>query len=432
MRRPRVALITFGCRVNQYDTDAMRFLLESSCELVEEGEVDVYIVNGCSVTSLAEKKARQALHRLRASSPEALILITGCLGEAMSRGMTRIEGADAVAGVGWRSRIPDAVAQALAGRRGRLDVVDLPSLDDEASAGPRDRIRAFLKVQDGCSGTCSYCRAVQLRGAPRSKSLRAAVLEAQQLLDHGFPEIVLTGVSLAEYAAPDGGLPALARSLLKLTGLVRLRVASANVTGITDDLLDVFVNDSRFAPHFHLPLQSGDDRVLHSMRRPYTISSFRSAVARISNRLPYATFGTDIIVGFPGETDAAFDATCRAVDDIGFANLHVFRYSARPGTEAARLAPIVPESVKRDRAERLSLLGNAVRRRALDARLGGIEDVLVEGQRGGRWSGHTGTYLEAVFASDDPVCVGTLCRVRITGASERGLEGVHDGPHRAD
>ncbi len=429
--RPRIAVLTFGCRVNQYETEAMSARLADTCELTDE-TADVYIINGCSVTALAEKKARQAARRIRTAHPGAVIIVTGCLGESIVRGISRFDLADAVAGNGWKVRIPEVVRQALAGRGGTFPPTPPSALDAEVSVGSPRRVRAYLKVQDGCSGTCAYCRAVQLRGTPRSKSLRAAVAEAARLVETGLPEIVLTGVNLAEFAPPDGTLPELARRLLDFPGLARLRLASTNVTGITDQLLDAFEADGRLCPHFHIPLQSGDDAVLRAMRRPYTAASYRDVVARIRRRLPDATLGTDIIVGFPGEDDAAFAATCRMVEDVGFSNLHVFRFSPRPGTEAASLPGAVSESTKQDRALRLAAVWGPVRQRLLDARLGKIEDVLAETQREGRYYGHTATYIALAFTSAEAVRAGSLCRVRVTRAAEDGLEGVHDESHRAD
>jgi threonylcarbamoyladenosine tRNA methylthiotransferase MtaB len=431
MAKPRVSFLTFGCRVNQYETDMMGALLADDCVLVED-RADIYVLNGCSVTGLAEKKARQAVHRLRAASPHAVVLLTGCLADAVARGMAQFEPVEAIAGNAWKTRLPEVIARVLAGERGLFAPAPPRSLDDEASCGPRGRVRAFLKVEDGCSGVCAYCHAVQLRGTPRSKSLRAAVTEAERLVAAGFPEIVLTGVNLAEYSTSEGGLPALVRGLLRIQDLVRLRLASLNLAGITDGLLDAFVDDARLCRHFHIPLQSGSDRVLRAMRRPTPVAAYRAAVAQIRARVPDATFGSDVIVGFPGEDEAAFAATCRMVEEVGFSNLHVFRFSPRPGTEAARLRPAVPESVKRDRADRLASIWRPVRRRLLDARLGKVEDVLTEAEHEGRFRGHSAGYLQVTFASDARVPEATLCRVRITGASDDGLEGVHDDQHRSD
>jgi threonylcarbamoyladenosine tRNA methylthiotransferase MtaB len=430
MAKLRVSFLTLGCRVNQYETDMMSALLADHCALVDD-EADIYILNGCSVTGLAEKKARQAIHRIRAASPRAVILLTGCLGDTVARGMAPFEPVDVIAGNAWKTRLPEVIARILAGERGLFAPALPRPLDEEASSGPNGRVRASLKVEDGCSGVCAYCHAVQLRGEPRSKSLRAAVAEAERLVGAGFPEIVLTGVNLAEYSTPEGGLSTLVRSLLRIQDLVRLRLASLNVAGITDGLLDAFADDARLCPHFHIPLQTGSDDILRAMRRPYTVAVYRDAVTRIRRRLPDATFGSDLIVGFPGENEAAFAATCRMVEEVGFSNLHTFRFSPRPGTEAAGLRPPVPESVKRDRADRLAAVWAPVRHRLLDARLGKVEDVLTEAEHEGRFQGHSAGYYRVTFASDAQVPEATLCCVRITGASDDGLEGVHDDQHRA-
>ncbi len=429
--RQRVAFLTFGCRVNQYETDMMRALLDERYALVKE-RADIYVVNGCSVTALAEKKIRQAVHRIRTAAPQAAILLTGCLADAIARGMARPIPVDAIAGNSWKTDLRRALERITAGERG-LFAQEVPHLlDEEAAGGPDGRVRAVLKVEDGCSGVCSYCHAVKLRGGPRSKSIRAATEEAERLVATGFPEIVLAGINLAEYAAPEGDLSALLRRLLQVRGLLRLRLASLNVAGVTDDLIDAFADDERLCPHLHIPLQSGDDDILRAMRRPYTGADYRAAVARVRSRLPHATFGSDVMVGFPGEDEAAFAATCRMVEDIAFLNLHIFRFSPRPGTEAAEWRAVVAGSVKRGRADRLAAGWRPVRRRLLDARVGKVEDVLTEARRDGRYLGHSAGYFEVTFVSDAQIPDATLCRVRITGVTEDGLEGVHDDQHCAN
>ncbi len=429
--RPRVALVTFGCRVNQYETDVMRARLALTCELVEQ-DADVYVINGCSVTALAERKARQVARRLRLAAPSASLLVVGCLGEAVARSLTPFPHADLVAGRGWTTDIARAVAAAHAGARGLLPSREPTSLDEETTDGDPRRVRAVLKVQDGCSGACAYCRPVRLRGASRSKGIDAAVAEARALVARGVPEIVLTGVNLAEYAPPEGDLARLARRLLEIPELARLRLASLNVSGVSPDLLDAFAADRRFAPHFHLPLQSGDDRILRAMRRTHAVATYVRAVERIRERLPDATFGADVLVGFPGEDDDAFAATCRVVETVGFANLHIFRYSPRTETEAAGLPNAVPEATKQARAARLDDLATELRRRVLDARRGKAEDVLVEARRAGGFCGHTAGYLETRFVAPDDVPIGSVCRVEITGATDHRLEGVKVDPHHPD
>jgi threonylcarbamoyladenosine tRNA methylthiotransferase MtaB len=264
-----------------------------------------------------------------------------------------------------------------------------------------------------------------VRGPSRSKSVKAAVEEAAGLLDSGYPEIVLTGINLAEYRPGDGSLPDLVRSLLELPKLRRLRLASINQDGITPELIESFA-DERASPHFHIPLQSGDDRILRGMRRGYTTAVYLEKIRLIRGILPGASFGTDIIVGFPGEDDEAFQRTCRLVEGIGFSNIHIFRYSPRPGTEAAGFGGQIRGDVKRRRAEELDRIWRGVLRRLLDSRIGSTQDLLVEGNRNGEWYGYTRDYLHASFTSDRPVRIGEERAVRITGTDGGALKGEDD------
>lgn len=422
MPRPSITIVTFGCRVNQYETEAMRRILAADYELRDEGG-DVFLLNACTVTALAERKARQAARRIRRERPDTLIILVGCLADAVSQGLTRFEEADLLAGNAWKGRIDRAVAAVLSGRRGILPTIDHPPLDSEIAGGPGGRIRAYLKVQDGCSRACTYCRPRQLRGPARSKSIEAAVAEAERILSLGYPEIVITGINLAEYRPRDGSLAVLLRSLSRFENLRRLRIASINPDGITPELVDSFVEGERACPHFHIPVQSGDDRVLRRMRRGYTVSGYRERIELIRDRLPDAAFGTDIIVGFPGEDEPAFQGTCRLVEEIGFANIHVFRYSPRPGTEAARYEGRVSERVKRLRAETVIRIWEAGLRRLLDTRVGSAQDVLVEGRRDGSWYGYTRDYLHVSFTADRDIEIGEERGVLITGVDEGRLKG---------
>jgi len=425
MNRPSVSILTFGCRVNQYESGAIRRALDDSYRIAEEGG-DIVVLNGCTVTALADRKARQAARRIRRENPDSLIILIGCLGDAVAAGLARFDEADLIAGNAWKMKIERVIAAALSGRRGTLPPIGFEPLDRELTAGTAGRIRAYLKVQDGCSRACTYCRPRQVRGPSRSKSVKAAVKEAEGLLDSGYPELVLTGINLAEYRPPDGSLPDLVRLLLELPNLRRLRVASINPDGITAELIDPFVGRPRACPHFHIPLQSGDDRILRGMRRGYTASTYREKIELVRDRLPDATFGTDIIVGFPGEDEAAFQATCRLVEEIGFSNLHIFRYSPRPGTEAAGFSGQVEGALKRRRAEELDRIWRAALRTLLDSRVGSTQDLIVEGNRNGEWYGYTRDYLHASFRSDRPVLIGEERSVRITDVDGITLRGEDD------
>jgi len=430
MNRPRVSILTFGCRANQYESDAIRAALSSAVRTGDRS-ADLVLLNGCTVTHLAERKARQAARRIRRDRPDAIVVLVGCIAEAVREGLTHFDEADLIAGNRWKGRITEVVVHALAGRRGILPQIEPMSLDSERSDGPVGRVRAFLRVQDGCSLACSYCRPTQVRGPSRSKSIEAAADEAAHLVRLGYPEIVLTGINLAQYASPRGGLPELVRAILGSADMTRLRLASMNPIGLTDALLDVFREDERLCRHFHVPLQSGDDRILRAMRRGTSISAIEARIAAVRDTLPDATFGTDLIVGFPGEDDAAFAATCDAVARLDFVNLHVFRFSPRSGTDAALLPNRVPDRVKRDRANRLTGAWHPIRRRILDSRIGTIQDVLVESRQDGRWQGYTADYIYVRFESAAAIRAGERRAVRILHAGVDGLEGVDDDRDRA-
>jgi len=423
-RTLRVGLITFGCRLNQYESQMMRERLEAGCDLVDEG-ADVYVINACTVTALAERKARQVVHRLKRREPQARIVVVGCLADAVAQGLSRMPGPDLFIGNAAKGRIEAVIRSAFAASPSPLPEPGPEPLDREVVRGHAGHTRAFLKVQDGCNAACTFCRTTQVRGASRSKSVAAACTEARDVVGAGYPEIVLTGINLAQYAAPDGDLPELMRRLLDLPGLRRLRLGSIDASGLTDQLLAVFASDERACPHFHVPLQSGDDEILARMRRSTNTAGYRDRIVAIRRRLADATFGADVIVGFPGESAAAFERTCWLVDEIGFANLHVFRYSPRAGTQAAELSQRVPESEKKTRATRLEALGARVRERVLRGWAGKTERVLIETVAGGTASGYTRGYLPTrIAANTRSTRPGDELPVRVTRIVDGHLEGV--------
>ena len=425
MSNDRVSVITFGCRANQYEGAMMERLLEPAHAPVT-GDADVYVLNACTVTNLAERKARQAARRLRREHPESTIIVIGCLADAVEKGLTRFHDADLLAGNAWKSRIREVVRRARSGDRGLLPAIEPRPIADETSAGNRERIRAYLKIQDGCSRACTYCRATQVRGPLRSKPVDAAIAEAGRLTLSGFPEIVLTGINLAQYAPHDGTLADLVRRILAIDGLLRLRIASINTSGLTDTLIEAFAEDERACPHFHVPLQSGDDRILRRMARGYTVAEYLRRIDAVRERIPHATFGTDIIVGFPGEDEAAFASTCGVVEAVGFSNLHAFRFSPRPGTAAAGFSDAVPADVKRRRADSLVRRWRSGLRSRLDNRIGSTQHVLVEERRGDEWRGYTNDYVYVHFASDEEIPIGSIRPVPIVAVAEDHVEGVAD------
>jgi threonylcarbamoyladenosine tRNA methylthiotransferase MtaB len=425
MSNDRVSIVTFGCRANQYESAMMERLLDPAHAAVT-GDADVYVLNACTVTNQAERKARQASRRLRREHPESTIVVIGCLADAVAKGLTRFDGADLLAGNAWKSRICEVIERARSGARGLLPAIEPGSIADETSAGSRERIRAYLKIQDGCSRACTYCRATQVRGAPRNKPLDAAVAEADAFIRSGFPEIVLTGIDLAQYAPSDGTLADAVRRIAAIDGLLRLRIASVNPSGLTEALIEAFAENERACPHFHVPLQSGDDRILRRMARGYTVADYLGRIDAVRATIPRATFGTDVIVGFPGEDEAAFVNTCRVIKAVGFTNLHAFRFSPRPGTVAADLPDAVPEDVKRQRADALVRQWRSGLRSHLDNRIDSTHHVLVEERRGDEWRGYTNDYLYVHFASEEEIPVGSICPVRIVAVVEDHVEGIVD------
>lgn len=425
MNRARISIQTFGCRVNQYDSDMMRSLLAPAYDITDD-DPDVILLNACTVTGLAERKARQAARRMRRRYPMAPIVVIGCLADAVEQGTTRFPDADLLAGNNWKSQIDHVVQQALSGTNGMVASTPAGDLSMERSRGPRGRIRAFLKIQDGCGRACTYCRATQVRGLPRSKSITDATAEARQLLAAGFPEIILTGIDLAQYAPDSGCLADVVGAIARLDGLQRLRLASLNPDGITPQLIEACATHGMVSPHFHIPLQSGDDGMLAVMERSYDSRMYLDTVQQIRSRIPHATFGTDIMVGFPGEDEAAFANTCRLVTTVDFVNLHVFRFSPRRGTAAAEFAGQVPAVVKRRRSELLLAHWEPGLERLLDNCIGWSQHVLVEEYQENGWCGYTHHYLYVKFTSDEEIPIGSIIPVRITSRTGTRLEGVVD------
>ncbi len=428
LMRSRLTIQTFGCRANQYDSDVMRALLAARYEITSRSP-DLILLNACTVTALAERKARQAARRARRDQPHAVILLVGCLADAVTQGLTSFPEADLLAGNSWKTFIVDAVDRARSGVRGVLPPRSPVDLACERSIGPATRVRASLKIQDGCGRACSYCRPRQVRGRPRSKPVQAVLDEASRLVSSGICELILTGIDLAQYAPPAGSLAVLVRRIATVPGLQRLRLASINPSGITDALLDACSSSPTVCPHFHVPLQSGDDRVLRAMRRGYDVASYLRIVERIRTALPKATLGTDLIVGFPGEDEVAFANTCARVEEVGYVNVHIFRYSPRPGTEAYALPASVPPRVQRTRSETLLRRWEITLADTLDNRIGSTQDLLVEGHREASWRGYTRDYVEVRLISDRRIPIGSTAAAHITGRSGAVLEGVDD--HRA-
>ena len=430
----RVAFATLGCRVNQADTQQLQAALEARgfATVPFGAAADVIVVNTCTVTARAEVSDRQAIRRARRSNPDARVVVTGCWAQTSAGDVAREAGVDLVVGNADKSRLPALVEEILATRRGpaRVEVGDVRGarMTVEAPARLLGRSRAFVKVQDGCQHRCAFCIVPHARGQSRSSDPRRVVEQAESLVDAGHVEVTLTGVDLGHYGAdlvPRTSLAALLRELVGIAGLTWLRLSSMLPAYFTDDVLEIVTGAPAIAPHMHVPLQSGSDRVLRAMRRPYTVGMYRAVVERLARSIPRLGLGADVIAGFPGERADDAAATEALIHALPFSYLHVFPYSDRTGTEAVARPGHVDRATIALRAARLRELSAAkatVFRRAL---VGRTEDVLVLETRDGATGGLvglTGNYVEVVFDGPDAL-MRRVARVRIDRADDCGVWG---------
>jgi threonylcarbamoyladenosine tRNA methylthiotransferase MtaB len=433
--RRRVALATLGCRLNQVDTQQIQAGLEARgfVTVPFDGAADVVVVNTCTVTARAEFSDRQAIRRARRANPAARIVVTGCWAQTSPEDVVRVGDVDLVVGNADKQRLPELVEALLAGaaaspRRVVSDLAGARLTPPDVPARASGRARAFVKVQDGCQHRCGFCIVPFARGESRSLPPSAVLAQVRRLVELGHREVLLTGIDLGHYGAdltPRASLGGLVRAVGEMDGLRWLRLSSLLPAYFTSDLLEALSSSAMVAPHFHVPLQSGSDRVLRAMRRPYTVALYRRIVERLVARFPRLGLGADVLVGFPGETEADFRATVSLVESLPFTYLHVFPYSARGGTDAATRADRVDAATLTRRAAVMRTLGEAKAaafRRSLG---GGVEEVLVLERRArdtGDLVGLTGHFAEVRFAGPDAL-MRRLARVTITDTAGAGLGG---------
>jgi threonylcarbamoyladenosine tRNA methylthiotransferase MtaB len=425
-RGPKVAFSTLGCRLNQAESDLMaEDLATHGVELAGSGESpDVVVVNTCTVTREATKASRMAIRRAIRTHPDARVVVIGCYAVSDPEEVESIEGVDAVLSNNDKERFTEIL-----GTKPQLAPLLQIGMRPRESRLPY-RVRANLKVQTGCDEWCTFCIIPRTRGQLRSLDEDGLVSEAQARAAAGARELVLTGVHLGKYRYDRGGderdLIRLVRRLLDIDGVWRLRLSSILSRHLTDELISFIADEPRICRHLHVPLQSGDDGVLRAMHRPYYIEEYLSSVSRAKDALPGLALATDIIVGFPGETDVAFEATMDVVRHVQFSKLHVFRYSARPGTAAAEMAGEVSPGVKKERSKRLIDLGNEIRLRFLGEHLNRPLEVLVEDERevdgAGVCSGQTDDYVRVWFEGKG--LLGSLVQVEGNEIRADGIRGA--------
>jgi threonylcarbamoyladenosine tRNA methylthiotransferase MtaB len=429
-----VSFVTLGCRLNQADTNEMQLRLESRGfrSVPAHTPADVVVINTCAVTARAELSDRRAIRRAARVSPGARIVVTGCWAQTSPEQIAVLGGVDLVVGLADGRHLPDLLAGAVGGPRPRVEVGGLAGARLEAvPAHPHvdGRARAFVKVQDGCQHRCAFCIVPFARGRSRSREPAAVEDHVRRLVEGGHPEIVLTGVDLGHYGAdlqPRSSLAALLTRLGHVPGVRWLRLSSMLPAYFTEGLLELLASSPVIAPHVHVPLQSGSDRVLRLMRRPYTVGMYRRLIERLVAMIPGLGVGADVLAGFPGETAADFDATRALVEALPFSYLHVFPYSRRQQTEAARLSGHLDPHTIVERARVLRAIGAAQGRRFRETMVGRTEDALVLERRdrlSGGLVGLTGNFVEVVFAGPDRLR-RRLVRVRVTEVGDETARGV--------
>lgn len=430
----KIAFYTLGCKVNQADTASMENLfLRSGHQLVSfDGEADVYIINTCVVTNTGQRKSRQTIHRAIRKNPNALIVVTGCYPQTASEEVKAIAGVDMIIGNQDRAQIVQLVEERLAHRQtDTLDAVHKltasTAFEEMAAGDITDKTRAFLKIQEGCNQFCTYCIIPYARGPLRSRSLESIRTETQRLISAGFKEIVLIGIHLGCYGKenPDG--PTLydaVKTVLDVPGVQRLRLGSLESVEVEPRLLTLMQEDARFCRHLHLPLQSGCDKTLQAMHRPYTTAKFKTLLADIKTKVPDIAITTDVIVGFPGETEADFETTCKFAESCGFSKMHIFPFSARKGTPAEKFAGAVTEAVKKERADILGRIDETMHKAFLQCMVGQNAEVLFEQPAGEDYfEGLTGNYQRVFVKSGGRNLGGEILPVKITAFDGEKLLG---------
>lgn len=386
----KVAFLTLGCKVNSYETEAMQALLTAAGATVVEFHetADIYVVNTCSVTNMADRKSRQMLHRAKKNNPEALVVAAGCYAQTAEETAMRENGVDVVIGNNQKKQIVEILEQHMAGvENKRLEIAKETEYEDMSLDTQVEHTRAYIKIQDGCNQFCSYCIIPYARGRIRSRKPQDVVEEVKRLAANGYQEVVLTGIHLSSYGrtsyekmTEEGGQPLLEliQQINAVEGIARIRLGSLEPRIITENFVKTLCECKKVCPHFHLSLQSGSDTVLKRMNRKYTTREYSASVDILKKYYEVPAITTDIIVGFPQETEEEFLETMAFAQHIGFAKIHVFKYSRRKGTVADKMSGQVQEQVKTERSERLMALEAALGEAYRERFLGKSEVVLFE------------------------------------------------------
>ena len=420
----KIAFHTLGCKLNFSETSTLaRRFSENGYKTVRFGdEADIIIINTCSVTGQADHKCRQAIRRAVKTSPDAFVAVTGCFAQLKTEEIAAIPGVGIVAGAGEKFNLPDYIEKYLSGQGiGRIYSSGINHVTRfDSSYSMLERTRSFLKVQDGCDYHCSYCTVPLARGKSRNAPVAELVEQAKSIIGGGIREIVLSGVNVGDFGKTTGeSLLDLLKALDKVDGLERIRISSIEPNLLNADIIDFVSKSKLFVPHFHIPLQSGSDKLLALMRRRYKRDVFKDRIEKALNVMPDCCIGADIIVGFPGETDADFEDTFNFISSLNISYLHVFTYSERPDTPAATMPGKVPNRVRTERSSRLLSLSDIKKQEFYSRFLGKTKRVLWEQkEKGDIITGFTENYVkvQAPFNKDLLGRTTDVKLIKITGS----------------
>jgi threonylcarbamoyladenosine tRNA methylthiotransferase MtaB len=409
-----VAFHTLGCKLNFSETSSLSRLLENEGfeKKAFDDQADVYVINTCSVTDNADKECRQLVRRIQRKAPESLVVITGCYAQLKPKEIAEIPGVDLVLGAAEKFNIAQHIRELAKGDSAKICSCDIEEVSDfHSSYSVNDRTRTFLKVQDGCDYNCSFCTIPMARGKSRSDTIENVVANAGHLARHGVKEIVLTGVNLGDFLTPtlsasgEGGAKtpkdreenffSLIQELEKVEGIQRYRISSIEPNLLTNEIIEFVAKSDKFMPHFHIPLQSGSNKILGLMRRRYKKELYAERVALIKTLMPHCAIGVDVIVGFPGETDEEFKETFDFLHSLDISYLHVFTYSERDNTHALSIKPVVPVQIRNERNKTLRNLSYMKMQYFTEQHAGQSRKVLFEGHdKNGMMEGYTDNYIK--------------------------------------
>lgn len=429
--RKKVAFYTLGCKLNFSETSTIaRSFTDEGFDRVEFEEVaDIYVINTCSVTENADKRFKTIVKKAQQANPDAFVAAVGCYAQLKPEELAAVDGVDLVLGAKEKFKITDYLNDLSKNDFGEVHSCEIEETDFYVGAySIGDRTRAFLKVQDGCDYKCTYCTIPLARGISRSDTLENVLKNAKEISEQGIKEIVLTGVNIGDYGKGEFGNKRhehtfldLVKALDKVEGIERLRISSIEPNLLKNETIEFVSKSNTFVPHFHIPLQSGSNEILKKMKRRYMRELYIDRVAKIREVMPHACIGVDVIVGFPGETDAHFLETYNFLNELDISYLHVFTYSERENTEAAEMEGVVPQNVRAKRSKMLRGLSVKKRRAFYESQLGTLRTVLFEGEnKEGYIHGFTENYVKVKMLWN-PEYVNTLHEVKLNEIDEDGL-----------